>query len=192
MSGADTLKEVIVPFEPQDEGDECVIACCLMVLKWARNRFGDGIPLFSYEAVKGILQKDIGRDGIALDAPKRLTKSRELQKSIPRLNFPYSFSTGLAEIEKEIRKEYPIITWLHQTINGKPRNHSVVVVGLSKDKMTIKYLDPLNDAEPLSVATPKFLEEWKGTLNAQIRIHIPEDPLKYLPDYLDEMEDDNK
>lgn len=181
-----------VPFHPQDEGDECVVACCVMVLRWARDRYGEGIPDITYDDIKGILRKETERDGLPLNAPKRLTNCKQLRKSIPRILFPYSLSTGLAEIEREIKKGFPVITWLHQKIDGFTRNHSVVVIGLSEDKMTVTYNDPLGDSRPVSVPTPNFLEEWLGTLNAQIRIHIEDEPIKKLPEYFEEEEMEEK
>jgi hypothetical protein len=192
MPDSKVKHEIIVPFQPQDEGDECVIACCVMVLNWARGKWGEGIPELSYDDVKALLKKDADMDGLALNSPKLLNNCKALKKSKPRLQFLYSFSTGLTEIIDEIGKGYPVIAWLHQIVDGKPRNHSILIVDLSDDKMSIKFLDPLGDSKIVSVPTPEFLEQWGGTLNAQIRIHIPEDPLMYLPDYLENDSEDDK
>lgn len=108
MSGAGgTLIHVDVPYVDQDEGDECVVACCLMLLKWARARFGSSVPEMDYDEVKSILKKEKG--GIALNAPKHLNSCKKLRESIPRIRFSYSIWSDFRAIEKELEKGYPVI-----------------------------------------------------------------------------------
>lgn len=72
--------------------------------------------------------------------------------------------------------------------------HSVVVVGISEDRLTIMYQDPNpeNKNEQIPKPTSQFLREWGDTLNAQIRIDIVEDPRLLLPDYFEREENDEK
>lgn len=183
-----------VPFKEQEEGDECVIACCVMMLEWASQRFSSGgIPKMSYEDVKALMKIETG--GLPLSAPKRLNRCKQLKKSVPRVRFAYSLWNKLEDILKELEKDYPVTVWIEQEAFGDRYFHSIVVNGVSEDKMEIAYLDPNPEMTPFQVNIPtsKFLEQWQCTLNALIKIDIIEDPLLLLPDYFEnEQESERK
>lgn len=170
----------------QEEGDECVIACCVMLLDWARNRFGKDVPKMPYATVKSLMKKEAG--GLPLNATKALNDCKQLKKAKPRIRFGYSIGNNLNDVLIELEKDYPVIAWIELTRFGLKYVHSVVVNGISVDKMSIDYIDPDPEATtyPLKMPTSEFLEHWECTLNALIRIDIVEDPILLLPDYFDE------
>ncbi len=173
------MQRIDISLFPQRGSNDCLIACVMMILEWAKANYPE-VASYSYDALVKIL--GMTATGTKFCDVTNLNKDRRNKECKVQLEFGCA-PTSLHFVIEQIQQGLPVIVYLLQEHYDNKVQHAVVVNFISTDKTKIGILDPLRP-KPINKSTGAFLEEWEQLLKYTIYVKINEieDLTLYLGD----------
>lgn len=178
------MPRVKVPIIEQEDGSDCVVACVMMVMAWAKSVFGD-VAEFTYHEMKKILKWD--KDGVRIENVHLLNKRKRIKRHTHQPKFTFGFATGLDLIWDEIALRRPVIVYLHQASPDGVHKHANVVIGHSPDKTKIYCNDPAMK-KSITMPTGQFQDEWNALFRTTAHVMVEEQETLPLGTFTEEDE----
>ncbi|MEM4733598.1 MAG: papain-like cysteine protease family protein [Candidatus Bathyarchaeia archaeon] len=157
-------------FRPlQADGYSCVPRCVRMIFDYVGVKFGGCVPSLDISEIAEVIETKI--DGTLPEKVANLNRDRRVLKAVPSIEFDVDLrSYSLADIEKEIADERPVIAWV-EVSNGVHRFvHAVVVSGVDRDKGLIYYNDPIFGEKEEEIGA--FMSRWEKLDRIMIKVKI--------------------
>lgn len=126
------------------------------------------LPDLSIEDIAKII--DTTELGTALENIKNINKNEEILKAIPSIEFEDKMMCSLAEIEKEITKNRPVIAWISVSIDSRAFTHSVLLTGIDMENHLIYYNDPIFGKKEEHIG--RFMSMWEKVDKTLIKVKI--------------------
>jgi len=167
-----------VPLEYQEDDFSCVPVCIKMILEFVRmQNIGGYVPNMTVEEISKAIGTD--QDGTPLDTIEAINK--KLLKSVPSVEFVVAENCSFDEADSEILKGRPVIAWVRI-----PHSHSIVVTGIDKDSLIVKYNDPEVGKKQMELG--RFISSWNESGNVLIKVKIGEKIQRIMPEYAEKIE----
>lgn len=186
------MPKVEVPLFLQPHPDYCVPTCIKMVLESLRNKYGNGIPLLSIKIIAKAIKTIIG-EGTSFDFIHEI--NARLLTSVPSVKFLAKFPCKWDEVIEENNEGKPIIAWIWLSDSRDPTGekgcgHSVVITDIDVSLGEIFYNDPLKGLCKEDIGT--FISKWEHEVVNQslIKVEIEDRAQRYLPEYSEEVEEE--
>lgn len=161
----------------QPRQNYCVPACLKMVLEYARERNGPGIPLLSIKTIARAVKTEF--EGTAPKDVENL--NRLLYRSKPSVKFKAEFMSRFPTIERELREYRPVIVWMNSVDPPDIVWHAVVVSGFLPENNRVLLRDPENK-ELKNLEAGVFVSKW-GLQARLIKVIIGEKEQTHIVDW---------
>jgi len=169
------MPELNVPIWGQPVRNYCVPACLKMLLEYLREKYGEAIPKLSISQISRIVNTQW--DGTAPKDVENINKYFEAKLCI---DFKAEYMRRFPEIQRELKEERPVITWIN---SQKPPDilwHAVVVRGFDELNFVI-FNDPW-DCKRKAEEVGVFISKW-GTEAKMVRLLISKEKQSNLDEY---------
>lgn len=171
------LVELDVHWFGQPRPNYCVPACLKMVLDYARERNGSGVPRLSIKTIARVVKTKF--EGTAPKDVENL--NRLLYRSRPSVKFKAEFMGRFPTVEKELIEYRPVIVWINSVDPPDIVWHAVVVYGFQPETNHVLFRDPENK-NPRDMEVGMFVDKW-GIQARLIKVIIGEKEQTHIVDW---------